>query len=398
MIELSERIYAKINKDALRFIRISKGVTIDYLAEKTKINAKKLELWEDEYNESFPTINQAKTLAKVLRVPFAAFYMIPENIDIAKLPKIINKRTLQSSTFDESGINLAIIDLINYRNYYIETIDANGDSISLFDLSINSTSVVAWAMAIREYFEISFNRQKASTSRRQFYLYLRNQIEQKGIFVQNFSGVDVSVVRGVAIADGNMPIIGINAEDRYPAKTFSMIHELVHIIKRTSVICDDIFNNGTFDNEEVFCNAVAAETIVPKDELISIYEKYNSYDIDSIEKIANVFSVSSEVIARRLYDLKKCTKNEYELMKDKLEYIYLKSKEDNRNKGKTIPRNMPREGFDKTSGIMMNVLIGGYSEGLLNKKDLSGYTGIKEKHIDNLVMEVVKWNIKNSNI
>ena len=57
---------------------------------------------------------------------------------------------------------------------------------------------------------------------------MRQKVEGKGIFVHCFTGVDVEIVRGISIFNDTTPIIGLNDNDRYPAKTFSIIHELVH--------------------------------------------------------------------------------------------------------------------------------------------------------------------------
>ena len=66
----------------------------------------------------------------------------------------------------------------------------------------------------------------------------------------------MEMARALAIYVKEMPIIGINDEDRPPAKSFSMIHELVHIFKRESSLCNDM---RSARSEEVFCNAVAGE-------------------------------------------------------------------------------------------------------------------------------------------
>ena len=79
------------------------------------------------------------------------------------------------------------------------------------------------------------------------------------MFIQGFSGVDTEIARGVAIYNDLYPIISINNDDRYPAKTFSIIHELVHIFKRQSTMCNDMVTSFSAQQEEVFCNAVAGE-------------------------------------------------------------------------------------------------------------------------------------------
>ena len=209
--------------------------------------------------------------------------------------------------------------------------------------------------------------------------------------------MDVNILRGVAIIDGSMPIIGINDEDRYPAKTFSIIHELVHIIKRTSTICNDMYGTFPLDNEEVFCNSVAGEVLVPRDALMTITDNYTHFSIDVIDSIANRFSVSSEVIARRLYDTGvKKDKDWYEKICLELDWRIRLEKENQKasiRNGLTDgpKRIMSREAIDRTSSALCDILLRGFSEGLFDKADISAHIGIGQKHIDKFVSEVMGW-------
>ena len=393
-------IYAKVNKNTLRFIRDKEQVSFDYIKRVTKFAEEKVRSWEDEESDKFPTINQAKTLAKCYHVPFAGFYMNSEDINIKYLPKIVNKRTMQDSIEDDSAVNLAIIDLLNDRDSFLYMKEELREKIPKFDLSIssNNDNVVDWAHTIRSYFDIDLSEQYYTSSKRKFYLYLRQKVESKGIFIQGFVKVPPEVMRGVAIADGTLPIIGVNDEDRHPAKSFTIIHELVHIIKRTSAICNDMMDSSITDREEVFCNAVAGEALVPYEALFSFINSNDiyEYNLSDVDKLASAFSVSSEVIARRLLDTKKCNYSWYLYISDELRKKY----EDTKRKRKeaklagrpiSIPRNMPREAIDRTSAYYCDVLLRGLSEGIIDKADLSSYIGIGEKHINKFISEVMGW-------
>ena len=72
---MATRIDANINKETIVFICEQIGVTTAFLAKKTGVSEDKVGSWLDVSNESYPTINQAKTLAKALKVPFAGLYM-----------------------------------------------------------------------------------------------------------------------------------------------------------------------------------------------------------------------------------------------------------------------------------------------------------------------------------
>ena len=117
---LMARVDANINKETLSFICSQIGVTVVFLSQKTGFAEEKINAWLDVSNTTYPTLNQAKTLAKILKVPFAGLYMDKANIPIKQLPPFRNLRTLPFSyTSDDSSLNLAIVELIRYNDFLV---------------------------------------------------------------------------------------------------------------------------------------------------------------------------------------------------------------------------------------------------------------------------------------
>ena len=55
-------VYARINKETIKFIRKTKAVTLDYVSRITKYPSSKIEIWENSDAEKYPTIKQAMYL------------------------------------------------------------------------------------------------------------------------------------------------------------------------------------------------------------------------------------------------------------------------------------------------------------------------------------------------
>ncbi len=393
--------YALINKEVLPFICTGKKVSIDYLYNCTKIQKTKIEKFLDVTDTTLPTILQAKKLAKCLRIPFAGLYMNTEDINIKSIPRIKNYRTFNGSVeIDDSGFNVAIYDVLQERSFLIEESNEIDIEISAFSAkACDSEKPDDWANMIREHFELDIQEQYKCSSSRQFFLYLKDKLERKGVFVQCFSGVPIEVVRGFSVFEPLLPIIGINEDDRPPAKAFSLIHELVHLLKRESTVCNNIINESLAQKEEIFCNSVAGEVLVPKDELIHFLKKQKydlNYSIEKIGEIANRFSVSREVIIRRLLNCGLINKSDYEKYAEEFKHEIESDKEKQklaRMSGIkiTIPRNISREAFDRTSLNVCKALYYGYVEELFNKRDIARHLGIAQKHIDKFLQEVSKW-------
>lgn len=394
-------VYARINKETMKFIRETKAITLDYVSRITKYSSSKIELWENSDTDKFPTINQAKSIAKCYRVPFAGLYMNANDINIKHLPKVRNLRTLPDTTLDNSALNLAIIDVLSARDLLIDSKIALHENMSPFAIqAVDSEDVNQWAKTIREELELSIDVQYGCQSTRQFYLYVRNAVERAGVFVHCFTGIETEIVRGFAIYEDFLPIIGLNNEDRYPAKTFTIFHELVHLMKRSSAVCNDMISHDLAQHEEVFCNAVAGEILVPKLNLIKQLGSLTTDEIDLnlISKLAAKFSVSSvskEVISRRLLDIGKISKSQYSALTDAIRISFENEREairiSRKNSGVKIPRNISREAIDQNSPSLCRTFYNGFREGYFDKQDVARYLGIKQQHVDKFMREVSRW-------
>lgn len=395
-------VYALINKAVIPYVCAGKRVTIEYLQNSTRFQREKLEKWLDVSDTTLPTILQAKKIAKCLHMPFAGLYMNTCDINIRAIPAIRNYRTFDGSlTVDDSSFNIAIGDVLQERDFLIEESEELGIQLPTFSTpSISTEDPVEWAKSIRKYYEVDLADQYRCSSSRQFYLYLRERLERKGIFVQCFTDVPVDTVRGFSVYMEKLPIIGINNDDRVPAKSFSLIHELVHLIKRESSVCNVMYNATSSEKEEVFCNAVAGELLVPKDALMIVLSngEYNyPYTADEIRLIASKFSVSREVIIRRLFDTCRINEVEYNTYADEFRREIEREREEQRLAREAglktgFHTSISREAIDRTSSIVCKTLYYGYGEEMYSKRDIAQHLGIAQKHIDKFLTEVSLWN------
>ena len=121
----------------------------------------------------------------------------------------------------------------------------------------------------------------------------------------------------------------------------------------------------------------------------------NEIDYDIVEALAAKFSVSKEVICRRLLDIGKILRYQSEVIMNtvriKFESEKEAAKELRKVTGQGIPRNISREAIDQNSAALCRVFYHGYREGIFDKQDLSRYLGIKQSHIDKFIAEVSRW-------
>ena len=156
-------------------------------------------------------------------------------------------------------------------------------------------------------------------------------------------------------------------------------------------------NSISSQKEEVFCNAVAGEVLVPRANLNKQLGSYTSgeIDLDIIDSLATKFSVSKEVICRRLFDTGKIVQNQYSSMMTAIRTAFESEREQmkefRKQSGISIPRNISREAIDQNSSSLCETFYHGFREGYFDKQDVARYLGVKQNHVDKFLWEVSRW-------
>lgn len=113
--------------------------------------------------------------------------------------------------------------------------------------------------------------------------------------------LDHEEFRGFSLADQRAPLIFINNRDAPSAQVFTLAHEMAHIWLGQSGISAPENADASLHPVEIWCNALAAELLVPKDELL---QTINTPDpVDSLPILVREFKVSEFVLIRRLHEL-----------------------------------------------------------------------------------------------
>ena len=135
---------------------------------------------------------------------------------------------------------------------------------------------------------------------------LRSRTEDAGVFVllkgdlgSYHTAIPVDAFRGFAIADAVAPFVVINDQDSTPAWSFTLLHELVHLLLGQTGISGANPGTGT----EELCNKVAAEWLLPARELEQIEIDLNQDIAEQqkrISKFARRRNLSHTMVAYRL--------------------------------------------------------------------------------------------------
>ena len=277
-----------------------------------RMSAEKISRWEA--GEELPSVREAKDLAKIYKLPFACFYL--SELPAKKPKRYTDRRTALGTEYGEMSYELwdEISRICADRETLLEFVDEEAYPSSVLPLVRENDNIVAISKAIRNYLELplsfKYKKEYGSSS----FNYFRDVLERHGIIVAQISSVSLEEMKGLSIYEDRFPIVAINNKDFERAKTFSLFHEVAHLIRRSSSLClidDDVRN----DNEEKMCDRIAAEVLMERNEFIRVativLAKEREWNNVSLIKLADKFGVSTIAAFRRLHDLHLISDSQY---------------------------------------------------------------------------------------
>ena len=326
---MPKSVKALITPEVLKWARERRiKLEIDYAAKKLKIDMEHLEAWENGTEQ--PTFAQLKKIAKLYRTHISIFYLPEPPIDFQTLT---DYRVLpEQIAIDEEQVyrlNANIVEAYERREMLIELYELLEQPTPEITLNVEGgTDQKRAAEKITEF--LAFNRAQLQQANDPYAAlkFWKQTVEAKGVLVCQTSvnthlSVELETVRGFCIAQKPFPVVVVNPKDSPYGRIFTLIHELVHIALGESVIQNTDFeeeNTPNLDPIEVFCNQVAAEVLVPENELL---ETVNLEMLEEdLPRISKFFHVSPEVIMRRLLTLRKISRRNYYMYRNRQLAMY----------------------------------------------------------------------------
>ena len=204
-------------------------------------------------------------------------------------------------------------------------------------------------------------------------------LENKGVFIfltskyAGWSHIERDLLRGMTIFHKKLPIIIINDSDAKKAQSFTLFHELGHLLRKESAIDD--WDEHNLDIER-WCNEFAGNVLMPSDLFSRLTKKID--DLDQIKKIADKFKVSPYACLVRLRQLEKISQSIYIDFKKQLveEFVNLQKKLKASKGGP--PRNRAKEVYNQYGHIYTSTLFQAYYNQEIGLHKLSSLFNLKK--------------------
>lgn len=373
---------AYITPEILKWARLTAKISLEKAAAtiSKSCTTAKIEEWESANCKDFPTINQVEKLAKLYRRPLSIFYLPNIPTDFQTLRDFRRKKHGEFST-----ALIFMMREIQEKQAWISSLfrenkEKELEFVGRFNIRSSAKNV---ASDIRKVLGIKNN--EAITKPIKYWI---EKAETQRIFISlssNFHNrlkLDSEEAKGFAIADKYAPFIFLNSEDWENAQLFTLVHELAHIwINATGVSNDTEINfrdkhNSKIDPIELFCNEIAANALLPEDDLKKALPLTEDLVFSNIVGVAKLFGVSNVTLLIRLLNLNSITQGQFNKFKqtsDKQFKDYLAKEAEKKTGGFANPYYV---WLNRNGKIFSQIVLDYYKGGQI--------TGLEASHLLNI--------------
>lgn len=274
--------------------------------ETVERRAPKLNDWIDGTQQ--PTLKQLEKFAHDTHTPFGLLFLPEPPVEDVPIPDM---RTIGNAAVPRPSADLLdSIYLCQRRQDWYRTYAREHGTIEPGFVGSATTEMSPALVAdqMRQLLDFNLAERGVFSNWEDALRQLIDHIENIGVLVMVNGVVGANThrtlkpeeFRGFALADPLVPLIFVNGADTKAAQIFTMIHELAHIWLGTSALSDAAMTATHGLTEELWCNQVAAEVLIPLTALRADYRGEAS--AEELERLAKKYRVSTLVVLAGIFD------------------------------------------------------------------------------------------------
>ncbi|MGP8247594.1 MAG: ImmA/IrrE family metallo-endopeptidase [Bryobacteraceae bacterium] len=371
---------ALVTPEVLVWARRAAGLDPEAAARRLTVKPDRLARWES--GEDRPTIPQLLKLSEVYKRDPAVFYLPePPREDLA----IHDFRCLPGAGAAalSPGLRYEIRLAAARRETLLDILGPEAAQTRLPQVRIEDGSAEDAAAGIRERLGITTTGQKLWRRSDVGFRHWRDALERIGVLVFHTTRVNVKEMRGFSLVEGSLPVILLNGGDAPAGRTFSLLHELCHLILRDGGLClpgEDRHVEGAA--HEILCNRVAGAVLVPAESLLAepVVRRAagrREWPDEDLAALAREYAVSRETVLRRLLIVGRTTERFYREKRRQFMAEAAARKTD--DEGGFVPPF--RLALNRLGRLYSKGVLEGFYEGRVSASDLPRYLGLKLRHL-----------------
>lgn len=390
----------KVNPDILRWARKTAGLPLEEAATKLDLHQARGASAVDrlaalESGDAHPTRSLLTRMAKQYRRPLLTFYMTapPRKGDRGQ-----DFRTLPAdhSDIDEALLDALIRDVKARQSMVRALLEDEEDTVPLpFVGSARMSQGVSVVLAsIQKTIQLDIAAFRAEGSPSDAFNLLRDRVEAAGVFVllignlgSYHTALDLETFRGFALADDIAPFVIINDQDADSARSFTLVHELVHIwLGQTGVSAA-----RAEISIEKFCNDVASEFLLPSSELQQLDVNHRT-DLQSAQSRISDFArnrnLSASMVAYKLHRMGTIDFESWKSLSETFRRMWLDHRKQQRMLAREQETHGPTYYFTRRHRIgkaLLELVSSMMHAGAITTSKAARVLGVKAKNVQNLL-------------
>ena len=377
---MAARVPALITPALLEWARRTAGFSVDAAAERLAVASDRVTAWE--HGREGLSVAQLKKLASLYKRPLALFYLPAPPKDFTPMKDF---RRLPSATAALSAeLLLEVRRARQRRDVALDLAEALEQTPKTFPIRATLDEIPAnVAERLRAALGVTLTQQEGWADAYEALREWRAAAERLGVLVFRAQHLDPKESRGFSLGEEKFPVVVFSSKDAPAARVFTIVHELAHVALRSGGVCDfdEVRAASSFEERtEVFCNAVAGETLIPLTALLNAPEVRThaagtSWSDDSLRAMARRFGVSREVTLRRLVAAQKASLSMYQTK---------------RREWQAIQQPKPGGGFERqdekalreNGRLYAQLVVASYHEKTISVGEASDFLNVKTRYID----------------
>ena len=297
-----------------------------------------------ETGETEPTRPMLVKMAKQYRRPLVTFYL-------SKPPRKGNRgadfRTLSNepSPTDNALLDALIRDAQARQSMVRAVLEDEEEDERLWFIGAKSMSDGYDAVldCLKKLLDVSLDQYRAQPDTEAAFNLLRGSVGRAGVFVllkgdlgSYHTAMNTEVFRGFTIADEVAPFVVINDRDAAAAWSFTLLHELVHLVLGQTGVGNSRFSNSI----EKFCSDVAAKFLLPESDAKLLGLNVNmdflgfSMKAELLKKFAHKRNLSRMMVAYKAYRADEIEEEEYEALRKHFRKSWRQERAKRRERGR----------------------------------------------------------------
>ena len=294
----------KVNSEVLVWARETAGLTRDEAVKKLGIkDARGVDavsrLGALESGETEPSRPTLVKMARNYRRPLLTFYLsapprkVGRGADFRSLPtepRDAKTEALVDALIRDVRVRQSIVRAVLEDEEETEPLQWVGSC----NMSDGHDKVL---LALRGLLDVSLDAYRGQPDTDAAFHLLRERAGRAGVFVllrgdmgNYYSAISVNAFRGFSLADQIAPFIVINDRDAQAAWSFTLLHELVHLL-----LGQTGFGSVRVDNDsERFCEQVAGQYLLPSQEVHSVRLR-DGMEVNQADSVISQFALPRRI-------------------------------------------------------------------------------------------------------